>query len=224
MILPRKEPANGLILIQLSAQNFFFAQRSQKNTVLWGWQNQSGLRTMEQESLNTKTQVTSALLYTWSQQPVQISPVLMIHWPRKKNSKEQPCPKNMNLGLSSLCKVPSAHMLLLYTTPTSLFTFDWVDAGTVLPTLSSRNVKGCELFTPKWHLTLLHAITQCSMDERAKFRFTARPCLYSWQHMSRELASSERHWWLVPGKTERAKHVGNSLLTQAFASPLLCQS
>lgn len=60
----------------------------------------------------------------------------------------------------------------------------------VLPVISSRNARGCVLFTPKWHLTPVHAITQCSMDEWAMFSFTALQCLYSSQHRTSRAAST----------------------------------
>lgn len=60
----------------------------------------------------------------------------------------------------------------------------------VLPVTSSRNARWCVLFTPKWHLTPLQAITQCSMDEWATFSFTALQCLYSSEHRTSRAVST----------------------------------
>ena len=109
----------------------------------------------------------------FSQQRGEISPFLLLtHWPTKpeepiisKKVKHNPL---FPQAISPRPTRASSTQHTLHALPLNSQIL-----SPVLPTLSSRNARWCVLFTPKWHLTPLHAITQCSMDERAKFRFTA---------------------------------------------------
>lgn len=113
---------------------------------------------------------------------------------------------------------PHAHSIHFHGLP-----FNYWILSRVLPTTSKRNARWCVLFTPKWHLTPLHAITQCSMDERAKFRFTALQCLYSSQHMTREQESpAARDALLLLKLTEKA-HC-KKLSARSLSSPSLWRS
>lgn len=89
--------------------------------------------------------------------------------------------------------------------------FNYWILSRVLPTISSRNASWRVLFTPKWHLTPFHAIPLHSMDERAKFRFTALQSLYSSQHKTRERASRCRRWCSALVRTN-----GKSMLQTAL--------